>query len=192
MTTHLLTHPTSHAAWIDTVGSFSPGFLKRVVEERIVCARMEVERQEDAVKGKLSVEEVSRMVEGVLDRVWVMRAFDLWGVIEAVGEVRGHVEANIEVKSNHDPGRDQEEEGAGVGCGEVDRKVDDKEDREGIERNWGSQCIWVTDPISLHHCQILHRSLRHRLLQNFSPPRQHSLLQAELKYQTVTPKVTRI
>ena len=142
MTTHLLAHPTSHAAWIDTVGSFSPGFLKGIVEERIVCARIEVERQEDAVKGKLSVEEVSRMVEGVLDRVWVMRAFDLWGVTEAVGEVRGHVEANVEVQSDNDPGREREEE-VGVGCGEVEREVDDK---EGIGR---SQCIWVTDPITL-------------------------------------------
>jgi len=32
-----------------------------------------------------------------LDRVWVMRVFDWWGVVEAVGEVRGHVEGQAAV-----------------------------------------------------------------------------------------------
>ena len=150
MTTHLLAHPTSHAAWIDTVGVFSPRFLKEIVEERILCARTEAERQGDAVEGKLRVEEVAGMVEGVLDRVWVMRAFDWWGVADAVGEVREHVEANFEVQPDDNPDGGEQGEEVVAGCREVDREID-REGREGIGRDRGSQCIGVTEidsPIS--------------------------------------------
>ncbi|KAF8445190.1 hypothetical protein BGX38DRAFT_1271401 [Terfezia claveryi] len=91
VTTHLLTHPESHAAWVDTVGGFSARWLKEVVEGRITEARMQAE-DEDGERVVLGESEVVKMVGEVLDRVWVMRVFDWWGVVEAVGEVMGHVE----------------------------------------------------------------------------------------------------
>lgn len=154
VTTHLLTHPTSHAAWIDTVGAFSPGFLKGIVEEKIMSARTEAERQGDVMEGTLRAEEeVARMVEGVLDRVWVMRAFDWWGVAEAVGEVRGHVEANVEAQTDDTGGREQQgaEVEMGVGCEEAGGEtVEKEEDREGIiERTWGMGVAEVDNPIPI-------------------------------------------
>ncbi|KAF8418195.1 hypothetical protein EV426DRAFT_720757 [Tirmania nivea] len=96
VTTHLLTHPESHAAWVDTVGGFSARWLKEVVEGRVAEARAQAEDEggEGVVLGE---SEEGKIVGGVLDRVWVMRVFNWWGLVEAVGEVRGHVEGEAAV-----------------------------------------------------------------------------------------------
>lgn len=123
------------------MGGFSARWLKGVVEERIADARTKAASQGEGEGGRVVVgdEEVVKMVEEVLDRVWVMRVFDWWGVEEAVGEVRGYVEghavggesveadlgggeADVGGEGNGEggipgPGNGKEEDGNGTGNG---------------------------------------------------------------------------
>jgi hypothetical protein len=72
LTTHLLAHPESQAAWVDSLGTFSPALLQRIVADR--------------AQGMVEVS-----VGSVLDRVQIMRVFDMYGVIEAMDELKqGH------------------------------------------------------------------------------------------------------
>ena len=54
-------------------------------------------------------EEVGKMVEDVLERVWVMRVFDWWGVMEAVGEVRAYVHVRREESRDVESGNVKED-----------------------------------------------------------------------------------
>ncbi|KAH0542874.1 hypothetical protein FGG08_002734 [Glutinoglossum americanum] len=68
LATHLLSSPTARAAIIDTRGIHSPPYLLRDVMQARLSGDM----------GKM---------EGVLERVQVMRVFDVWGLCEGVEEV---------------------------------------------------------------------------------------------------------
>ncbi|KAI9775243.1 MAG: hypothetical protein M1839_001361 [Geoglossum umbratile] len=78
LTTHLLSSPTARAAIVDTRGIHSPPyFLRDIVQARL-----------GGDVGK---------IEGVLDRVMVMRVFDVWGLCEGVEEVgRGLREKRVD------------------------------------------------------------------------------------------------
>ncbi|KAI9774378.1 MAG: hypothetical protein M1840_004272 [Geoglossum simile] len=68
LTTHLLSSPVARVAIIDARGIHSPPYFLR-----------------DVVQARLS-RDVEK-VEGVLERVMVMRVFDVWGLCEGVEEV---------------------------------------------------------------------------------------------------------
>lgn len=68
-----------------------------MVEGRIAETRVQAEG-EAGERVVLGESEAGEIVKGVLDRVWVMRVFDWWGVVEAVGEVREHVEGQVELQ----------------------------------------------------------------------------------------------
>ncbi|CUS12841.1 unnamed protein product, partial [Tuber aestivum] len=73
LTTHLLLHCNSSAAWVDTLGTFSPSLLQQVVSSR--------------------TNNDSKTTSSILDRVQIMRVFDIHGLIEAVDELRtGHLD----------------------------------------------------------------------------------------------------
>ncbi|KAG0635068.1 P-loop containing nucleoside triphosphate hydrolase protein [Tuber brumale] len=68
LVTHLLLHYNSSAAWVDTLGTFSPSLLQQVVSSR--------------------TNNDSKTISSVLDRVQIMRVFNIHGLIEAVDELR--------------------------------------------------------------------------------------------------------
>ncbi|PUU80479.1 hypothetical protein B9Z19DRAFT_1079489 [Tuber borchii] len=73
LTTHLLLHFNSSAAWVDTLGTFSPSLLQQVVSSR--------------------TSNDSKTTSNVLDRVQIMRVFDIHGLMEAIDELRtGHLD----------------------------------------------------------------------------------------------------
>ncbi|RPA88983.1 hypothetical protein L873DRAFT_1849521 [Choiromyces venosus 120613-1] len=73
LTTNLLLHRTSSAAWIDTLGTFSPNLLQQVVSSR--------------------TNNDTKTTSNVLDRVQIMRVFNIHGLIEAIDELRtGHLD----------------------------------------------------------------------------------------------------
>jgi hypothetical protein len=71
LSTHLLRHRHSLVAWIDSLGTFSPALLAEIVAQRL---------KEGGDK--------ETTVESVLDRVQIMRVFDMHGVIEALDELK--------------------------------------------------------------------------------------------------------
>ncbi|KAI9891380.1 MAG: hypothetical protein M1814_002893 [Vezdaea aestivalis] len=77
ITTYLLAQPTSYVALVDTTGLFSPRWLFDTVCERLRS------RPSPPSDTELDQEAIS-----ALDRVKVMRVFDLVGVVEALAEVR--------------------------------------------------------------------------------------------------------
>lgn len=73
LTTHLLLHSNSSAAWVDTLGTFSPNLLQQVVSSR--------------------TSNDSRITSNLLDRVQIMRVFDIHGLVEVIDELRtGHLD----------------------------------------------------------------------------------------------------
>lgn len=72
VTTHLLSHPKAQAAWIDTEGKFSPVLLKTVIAFRL----------------PLSLHGAQTTAEDILDRVQIMRVFDIQGIAEVVDELK--------------------------------------------------------------------------------------------------------
>ncbi|KAI9812153.1 MAG: hypothetical protein M1827_004819 [Pycnora praestabilis] len=94
LTTHLLAHPESQVAVIDTTGSFSPFRMYDVVLARLLKEQEVKERALGGTKvvGGQEGEDLRRKAEEMLDRVQVMRVFDFYGVIDAVGEIRERME----------------------------------------------------------------------------------------------------
>ncbi|KAI9758366.1 MAG: hypothetical protein M4579_003105 [Chaenotheca gracillima] len=92
--THLLTHKESHAAIIDTTNSFSPVRLRDVVVARLrrraAWERAGIQPQKRDSEDEEQEWEAEAMA--LLDRVSVMKAFDLVGVKEAVDELRDSME----------------------------------------------------------------------------------------------------
>ncbi|PWW74443.1 hypothetical protein C7212DRAFT_365023 [Tuber magnatum] len=73
LTTHLLAHCNSSAAWVDTLGTFSPSLLQQVVSSR--------------------TNNDTKTTSNILDRVQIMRVFNIHGLIEAIDELRtGHLD----------------------------------------------------------------------------------------------------
>ncbi|KAL9124471.1 MAG: hypothetical protein Q9217_006198 [Psora testacea] len=91
---HLLAHASGEVAFIDSTGSFSPIELRDVIAFRlsILSQRGSFEQADCVYKRPLAAEcfdgtEIMQEATSILDRVKVMRVFDLAGVAEAVGEV---------------------------------------------------------------------------------------------------------
>ncbi|KAL2055919.1 hypothetical protein ABVK25_003561 [Lepraria finkii] len=91
---HLLAFPRGEAAFIDTTGSFSPFRLRDVLVFRLEAKFQRESYQQSGYvyeKAPLNAKEAKKRyvdeATAMLDRVKVMRVFDLAGVIEAVGEV---------------------------------------------------------------------------------------------------------
>ena len=86
-----MSHLRSEAAYIDTDGSFSPFLLRRIIEHRLTVQS----NQSKALGKRFSVTEQNQRTEGgmsnqvasLLDRVKLMRVFDMAGLSDAVGEV---------------------------------------------------------------------------------------------------------
>lgn len=70
VTTHLLSQPEAQAVWIDTEGKFSPSQLKDVIAFRLLPSGIHM------------------TVEKVLDRVQIIRVFDIYGIVEVVNELK--------------------------------------------------------------------------------------------------------
>ncbi|KAI9796952.1 MAG: hypothetical protein M1833_005898 [Piccolia ochrophora] len=109
LTTLLLTDPRAEAAVVDTTGSFDVGRLRGVV-----MARVMVGAGGDGNAGH-SGEERERIVGNVLDRVKIMRVWDMVGLMEAVGEVREGLERRGSGKGRSEvvagsQGEDEDEE----------------------------------------------------------------------------------
>ncbi|KAI9806345.1 MAG: hypothetical protein M1825_006460 [Sarcosagium campestre] len=86
--TALLARPDAQAAIIDTTGSFSAASLRDVVAVRL---------NDNSDKKNLVEDDVAddARIFGVLDRVKVMRVWDFYGMTDAVGELRGMLDAGM-------------------------------------------------------------------------------------------------
>lgn len=89
---------------IDTTGRFSALRLRDVLVSRL---------------GGQDEESSDKLVEQVLDRVKVMRAWDFYGVVEAVGEVRAGLKEEEEEEGDGEKKKEEEEEEEGGKVGMV-------------------------------------------------------------------------
>ncbi|KAK4693697.1 hypothetical protein P7C71_g3751, partial [Lecanoromycetidae sp. Uapishka_2] len=101
LSSHLLhpSHAKSQIAIIDTTGSFSPTRLRDVLVYRLEAKHQRQSYQQSGyvyAKTSISTEKFVEEAIALLDRVKVMRVFDLAGVIEAVGEVGQMIEPALE------------------------------------------------------------------------------------------------
>jgi len=114
----LLCFTTSQVAIIDTTGAFSPVRLRDILVYRLEA---QYQRQSDQQSGyvyekrSMSNDSFVEKAISMLDRVKVMRVFDLAGVIEAVSEVgqmteRASQNSQINVKSKKQEVGDSEDE----------------------------------------------------------------------------------
>ncbi|OCK76699.1 hypothetical protein K432DRAFT_396221 [Lepidopterella palustris CBS 459.81] len=134
LTSHLLANPTSHAAIIDTTGSFDVVRLYQTIITRLredVTLRQVQRLTSGAEQPDREGSELEREYSAakVLDRVKIMRVFDFVGVSEAVGEVKEELERTVrELERVHLPPR------AAVVPGNREREeVADSEDDEDDE-----------------------------------------------------------
>ncbi|KAF2476944.1 uncharacterized protein BDR25DRAFT_321491 [Lindgomyces ingoldianus] len=85
LSSHLLDHPTSTAAIIDTTGNFDVLRIYTILASRI----------RDTSPNTLAISDQSNPEDAaakVLDRIKIMRVFDLVGVMEAISEIRDGLE----------------------------------------------------------------------------------------------------
>lgn len=108
LTTHLLTNPSSSAVVIDTTGTFDilclySTILSRLRKHPALHAAQAASGQSGAGTGADEREQDERDLSDeaieVLDRVEIMRAFDLEGVVEAVEEVREGLQGRTKAAS---------------------------------------------------------------------------------------------
>lgn len=122
---HLLRFSSSQVAIIDTTGSFLPVRLRDVLVFRLKARHQRQSyRQSGYVYEKTSLPTGSFVEEAtaMLDRVKVMRAFDLAGVIEAVSEVGQMTERASQASVNKIKERRQE-----IGDSEDESDADEKD-----------------------------------------------------------------
>ena len=99
MASHLLTYKLGEVAFIDTTGSFSPLRLRDVLAYRLEAKIQRNSYQESGYmyeKRTSALENSKKAIvdqaTSMLDRVKVMRVFDLAGVVEAISEVNERME----------------------------------------------------------------------------------------------------
>lgn len=99
MASHLLTYNLGEVAFIDTTGSFSPLRLRNVLAYRLEAKIQRNSYQESGYmyeKRTSALENSKKAIvdkaTSMLDRVKVMRVFDLAGVVEAISEVNERME----------------------------------------------------------------------------------------------------
>ncbi|KAL9098238.1 MAG: hypothetical protein Q9163_006069 [Psora crenata] len=129
---HLLTHVSGEVVFIDTAGSCSPIRLRDVLVSRLNPHPPE----KTAGAGRLGDGEDIKEANSVLDRVKVMRVFDLAGIAEAVSEVADIIERDAPVVNIGPGGRpirsgprqisDSEDELAEAEDSEIEPQVLDK------------------------------------------------------------------
>lgn len=96
MTSELLARPSSLAAVVDTTGNFP---VLRLYTN--ILSRLRNDERLLQIQGSSEHVAVEDVAAKALDRVKIMRVFDLVGIGEAVGEIR----ANLEGKTKNDEGR---------------------------------------------------------------------------------------
>ncbi|KAI9883676.1 MAG: hypothetical protein M1823_004558 [Watsoniomyces obsoletus] len=145
VTTYLLTHeqphPDSHengsepekgkgqVAIIDTTGSFSPLMLRDVIISRLTKKKKPSHDEKDAFENNQEEDELMmRRAMRLLDRVRIMRVFDLEGVVEAVEELR----IDLEMGWREDAERREAGMGMGMGMYGVEESLGDENEDDGV------------------------------------------------------------
>ncbi|BFZ63816.1 hypothetical protein YB2330_004948 [Saitoella coloradoensis] len=77
LATHILTHLTSSVAYIDTQGTLDPARLANIIQHRLHAHQLQLEHPNPNLT-----------MDGLLDRVKIMRAFDILGILSAIEEIR--------------------------------------------------------------------------------------------------------